>query len=166
MFQLLRFLSVACFLLACRNVHADILQFNVTLDGSQEVPATGSPGSGVATAVFNNLTGEMTISGSYTGLAGTVNNAHLHGYAATGANAGVVFGLTHTGGNSGTFSGSGTIPGADIANVLNGLTYINIHSTVNTGGEIRGQLINPIPEPAGGLILGIAALSTLLRRRK
>ena len=50
------------------------------------------------------------------------------------------------------------------ANILAGLTYVNIHSQMFPGGEIRGQII-PIPEPAsaGAALLGIAAF---VRRRR
>lgn len=144
---------------------ADLVQFNVVLNGSQEVPSNGSPGTGTAVVVFDNVSGAMSITGSYSGLVANVNNAHLHGYAPAGVNAGVIFGLTHTGGTSGTITGNGVIPGANIANVMNGLTYINVHSDTFPGGEIRGQLINPVPEPSAFLLGTLAGLAVLRRRR-
>src|SRR5262249_11633006 len=69
----------------------------------------------------------------------------------------------------------GTIPQAEmalIAGIENGLTYFNIHTTQNPGGEIRTQLL-PIPVPgpiagAGlpGLILACGGLLGWWRRRK
>ena len=50
----------------------------------------------------------------------------------------------------------GTIPLAEaalIAGIQNGQTYLNIHTMINPGGEIRGQL-EPVPEPTTLLILG------------
>ena len=50
----------------------------------------------------------------------------------------------------------GTIPMAEaalIAGIQNGQTYLNIHTMINPGGEIRGQL-EPVPEPTTLLLLG------------
>jgi len=50
----------------------------------------------------------------------------------------------------------GTIPLAEaalIAGIQNGQTYLNIHTMINPGGEIRGQL-EPVPEPTTLLLLG------------
>jgi hypothetical protein len=143
-------------------------KFNVVMDGTQEVPPNSSPGIGTAIAIFNDNTGQMDIDGSFSGLLVAASNAHLHGYSTPGVASGVVFGLTFTPATSGTVSGSGVIPSARIADVLNGLTYTNIHSAMFPSGEIRGQLMNPVavPEPGGGGWLGVSAASWLLHRRR
>jgi hypothetical protein len=53
-----------------------------------------------------------------------------------------------------------------IADLENGLWYINIHSTTFGGGEIRGQIL-PVPEPStlALLGLGVGALVCRLRRK-
>jgi hypothetical protein len=48
--------------------------------------------------------------------------------------------------------------------LLNNLTYLNLHSNRNPGGEIRGQLI-VIPEPATMSVLCLGSLALLARRR-
>ena len=59
-----------------------------------------------------------------------------------------------------------------IAGIENGLTYFNIHTTQNPGGEIRTQLLPlGVPGPivgAGlpGLILACGVLLALARRRR
>jgi hypothetical protein len=92
---------------------------------------------------------------------GTSSDAHIHGYAAAGAGpVGVVFGLAFQAGvSTGTFSGSGIIPGGNIDEVMNGLTYINIHSTFRPGAKLRGKIV--IPKPASGALALSAAGSPL-----
>lgn len=150
------------------SASADLFQFSVNLNGAQEVPANGSPGTGTATAIFDNVSGQMTINGIFSGLTAPATAAHLHGFAPAGVNAGVLIGLSVTAGTSGTVSGSGTIAntGSNFANVLGGLTYINIHNATFPGGEIRGQLVNPIPEPGSLAVLSLAGLALLAQRRR
>jgi len=45
-------------------------------------------------------------------------------------------------GTSGSISGTAVLTPTQVAYLLNGQTYVNVHSTTNQGGEIRGQ-INP-----------------------
>ncbi|GCL64057.1 CHRD domain-containing protein [Pseudaquabacterium pictum] len=50
-----------------------------------------------------------------------------------------------------------------------GLAYVNVHTTLNPGGAVRGQLIqvSAVPEPSSYamLLAGVAALGLLARRR-
>jgi len=125
---------------------ADIIVYDITLTGSQEVPPNASPGTGTAQVVLNTATGGVTVTGSYSGMLANVTAAHIHGLAAANANAGVIVGLTPTGGTSGSISGSGTLTAGQITGMQNGLTYVNVHSTALPGGEIRGQIV-PLPLP-------------------
>ena len=138
----------------------------ILLDGLQEVPPVATPATGLAQATLDDATGAMSITGSYSNLIANVTAAHLHAPAPPGVNAGVVLPLSTTGGTSGTFSGNGILSAANVANVLNGLSYINVHTTFRPGGEIRGQLLNPVPEPTTGLLLATGASGLLLLRRR
>ncbi len=65
-------------------------------------------------------------------------------------------------------SGSQTPAGAEaaLAAALNtGQSYLNIHSSVVPGGEIRGFLV-PAPEPSSMILLGTGALGVITRLRK
>jgi hypothetical protein len=56
---------------------------------------------------------------------------------------GVLFGLVPNGtlGTSGSFSGQATVDQATADGIVAGLTYFNIHTPANGGGEIRGQVL-------------------------
>src|SRR5947209_4370157 len=63
----------------------------------------------------------------------------------------------------------GTVAGADAAlenGLLNGLTYLNIHTNAFGGGEIRAFL-DPVPEPTAAALAfsGLAAVWLMRRRR-
>jgi hypothetical protein len=60
--------------------------------------------------------------------------------------------------------GNGTTLAAQLDNILSGHSYINFHTTQFGGGEIRGAIGPPIPEPTAGLLVGIP-LAALVRRR-
>lgn len=115
--------------------------YNFAMTGAQENPPVSPSGSGTCTVVLDDVTGVVTVSGTYTGMTSAVILAHIHGAAPVGMNAGILVTLTHTGGTSGTVSGSGTLSAAQVTNLLNGLHYVNIHSSMHTGGEIRGQIV-------------------------
>jgi hypothetical protein len=116
-----------------------------TMNGANEVPFNSSGGGGTCTVTLDDVTGAVSVTGSFTGLTSTATAAHIHGLAGPGVNAGIIVGLTETGGTSGSVGGGGTLTPGEITGMLNGLTYINIHTTSNPGGEIRGQVLAAVP---------------------
>ena len=119
------------------------LPFSADLTGAAEKPAAvSSPGSGFveSSLVGNTLSFVIT----YRGLTSSITAAHIHGPATSSASAAVLFDLLpqHRGAYStqGVFSGSVTLTPAQIGALLNGDLYVNLHTAVNPGGEIRGQL--------------------------
>jgi len=153
--------SVAALAVAT-SASAAIFTVTVAIDGLQEVLPNASPGTGTAEVTVNDVTGLIIITGSYSGLLAPVAAAHLHGLAPAGANAGVLFALGTTGGTSGTFSGSATLSPANLAGLMANLTYINIHTSLFPGGEIRGQVIVPAPVS----LLAFITLPLAARRRR
>ena len=69
-------------------------QFVARSDGSQEVPPSGSPGTGQGCLTLNpNPSGTLSFEISFSGLLSPEVAAHIHGPAAAGSNAGVLFPL-------------------------------------------------------------------------
>jgi hypothetical protein len=117
----------------------------VDLTGAAEVPPVVTGGTGQCVVNFNDVTGAVSVSGTFSGLTSNATLAHIHGPAPVGMNAGILITLTETGGTSGSVSGSGTFSPANITNMLNGLMYVNIHTVNNGGGELRGQITQEVP---------------------
>ena len=123
--------------------------FVAIVNGAQEVPAKVTNGKGVAVVQLSADETKALVSLSFTGLGSNQTAAHIHGPAAPGVNAPVLFPLPNGSGTSFSFSNFQISPTpTQVQQFKNGLMYVNVHSTVNPGGEIRGQLLfNPIDEP-------------------
>jgi hypothetical protein len=156
------------------------ITFVADLTGANEVPPVASPGTGFATVVLDPTLQTLQVNATFSGLTSNTNAAHIHCCAPLGTNAGVAttvpaFPGFPLGVTSGSYSSivfdltqptiynpvfvtsqGGTIPLAEaalIAGIETGMTYLNIHTVINKGGEIRGQL-EPVPEPATLLLFG------------
>jgi glucose/arabinose dehydrogenase len=117
--------------------------FTALLNGANERPnPVTSPGQGFA--IFSLEGNSLTFTITYSGLSSPAILAHIHGPAPASAPAGVLIDLApyHNGpfGTAGSFSGTIVLTDAQKANLLAGLTYVNVHTVNNTGGEIRGQI--------------------------
>jgi hypothetical protein len=115
--------------------------FQFRLEGSQVVPPVSTDGSGSCTVTLDDQTGAYTVSGNYTCLRGDATSVHFHGPAGIGQEAPVIVGFSNTGGVSGTFSRSGTLTSQQVQDMLNGLIYVQLHSTFRLTGELRGQVV-------------------------
>ena len=63
------------------------------IDGAQEVPPTGSLGTGLAHTLIDVNTNTLHYRITFSGLSGVETNAHIHGPAPPGDNACVLIGL-------------------------------------------------------------------------
>jgi hypothetical protein len=143
--------------------------FTAALKGSNENPPVASPGTGTATVTWNTITNEMTVNVNFSGLTTPTTASHIHCCATPPGNAGVAttvptfpgFPLGVTAGSySRTFNMTdpasynpgfvathgGTAASAEaalFAGIQAGQAYLNIHTTMFPGGEIRGILQQP-----------------------
>ena len=119
--------------------------FTAQLDSSQEIPApTGSvPGTGTFSMTMGT-DGQITYAGTVDGLSGAITAAHFHD-GAVGVAGGVVKSISFAGTTaSGTWSNSDvTQPLTDklLRDLIKGRLYVNVHTSANPGGEIRGQVL-------------------------
>jgi hypothetical protein len=142
---------------------ATIIDLYANLDGAQEVPANVTTGTGSASITYDDVSNLLSWTITFSDLQGTTTDAHFHGPATFGVSAGVRVPIPHTDGlTADTLIGSTTISEAFEAELLGQLWYINIHSTFDPSGEIRGQVI---PEPGTLLLLGMGLIAVAARRR-
>jgi Cu/Zn superoxide dismutase len=124
---------------------AQIVQFNATITGAQETPATGSASTGTATLLYNVATNTFNLTVTVNNFPNTLTNSHIH-EAAAGVPGNVVTPLgaeplyTRSG-NTLTGSFFNLTYGGTPATLLQNGAYINFHSAAFPNGEIRGQLI-------------------------
>ncbi len=177
---------------------ATVTVFTTQLSGAAEFPPVVTTGSGTATVTFDDIAHTLRVETSFADLVGNTTAAHIHCCVSPLANpptAGVATQTpTFSGFPSGVTAGSydntfdttldssfssgfltangGTAAGAEaalLAGMLAGNAYLNIHTSANPGGEIRGFL-QPVPEPAtyGLMLSGVLTVMAVahLRRRK
>ena len=182
----------ACMLLCAPLARPALLVYDAFLSGPSESPPNASPGTGFAVVTFDTVADTMRVQASFSGLLGTTTASHIH--APTPAPFSGTAGVATTtptfpgfplGVTSGTYdmtfdlslstswnpafisANGGTTASATAAfeaAVAAGESYLNIHSTVVPGGEIRGFLV-AVPEP-GTLSLTALALGLVWRRRR
>jgi photosystem II stability/assembly factor-like uncharacterized protein len=117
--------------------------FVASLASDQEVPPTGTNGKGGGVVKLDALEANAKVGLIFSHLSSAETDAHIHGPAAAGANAPVVFPLP-----SGMVNGFDIAPTPQqVADFKANLQYMNVHTTNFPNGEIRGQLLwNPLNE--------------------
>ena len=146
----------------------NVARFTAVLLPSNEVPAITNADASASGTMQLTMTVTKDAAGTITGATydfvvnftgfpanTTLTGAHIHN-AGAGTNAGVVVGLPLTATDTAVPTGQGsitktqlpstsaTVPAATVAQgIFNnpGGNYFNVHTTLNTGGAVRGQLV-------------------------
>ena len=183
----------ACLL--ATSAQAAPITFTAVLTGPAEFPPVPSPGSGFTTVTYDPDTHLLGVDVTFANLVANTTQSHIHccvsplaqnpvaGVATTlptfagfpsGVTAGTytnVLDLTLASSFSPGFitASGGTVSGAEArlaAEMLQGNTYLNIHTTMFPNGEIRGFL-QQVPDSGGTLsLLGIAVSAVFAARRR
>jgi len=120
---------------------AESVAYKATLSSGEEVPPNPSTATGQAELTLDAATKELSWNITFEGLTGDAVAAHIHGPADIGANAGVVVNLGTAGQPvKSPLTGKATLTDAQIADLNAGKHYVNIHTAMYKGGEIRGQI--------------------------
>jgi hypothetical protein len=132
---------VVSVLISCNTTGPDKnpeVKFTATLSGSQEVPKVSGSANGTLEATYNKDTKTLSYVITYTGLTGAAVSGHFHS-AMMNENGPVVYPFAGSLQSPITGSWSG-ITQAQENKLFEGSMYANLHTALNKGGEIRGQL--------------------------
>jgi len=94
--------------------------------------------SGLVVAKLNTVTDMLSYSVTYAGLSGPVLAAHFHGPAKATGNAGVL--APSPGPYMSGMTGEVKVKPAVAKDLLEGLTYVNLHTAADPMGEARAQI--------------------------
>jgi hypothetical protein len=186
-----RFLLAALLLIGL-PAFADPVTYTAVLSGPAEFPPNASPGSGFTTVIIDTTAHTLSVDITFQDLVGITTASHIHCCTAVpgagaigvatelplftgfpvGVASGTYFHLFDTS-LAGTYNpafvtnnGGGTVAGAEAALAAGldaGRAYLNIHSNIYPGGEIRGFLV---PEPGTFILMGTGVLALALVHRR
>jgi hypothetical protein len=168
------------------SAHAVPIIYSAQLSGPAESPSNNSPGTGFTTVIFDLAAHSLAVNVTFSGLLAGTTRSHIHCCSALpGVGTAIVatetpsFSNLPMGVTSGAFSQSfdtslasawnpdfiaasgGTVANAEAvfsAGLAEGEAYLNIHTTLFSGGEIRGFLQAPEPTTLFVLLSGLLGL--------
>ena len=159
-------IGVVGILFSSAAVEAALVDFYFTMGpNAGEVVGTEveSDGVGAGWLRLDTVTNTIDWSIVYDQLTGAPTMASFHGPAEPGENADVQVTLDHT---MNPMIGSAVIDDVQKGQLLDNLWYVNIQTAAYPAGEIRGQIVRVIPEPATVALLVCGGLFVLRKRRR
>lgn len=180
-------LPVLALMLATAPAVAGVAYFKTPLFGTEEVPPVATTATGFAQLWFDSDADTLRVKLDVDGLIGTLADGHIHSPAPFGVNTSVAVGfpglplglnsfdydrtldlsMTTTYRAAFLAANGGTAAGARdalITHLSTGLAYVNVHSSRNPGGEIRGQV--EVPAPAALALFGLGLAGVAFARRR
>jgi hypothetical protein len=113
-----------------------------TLNGASVVPPTISSGRGEAYLSYDRASRTLSWTVTYSALSGPATEAHFHGPALAGQGGPIALSLVAPGATPASpLRGTAELDEQRAADLLAGKWYVDIHTTVNPNGEIRGQVL-------------------------
>jgi hypothetical protein len=175
----------------CQASRGASLSYSAFLSGPNESPPNASPGTGFAQVDIDTVAQTMHVHVTFSNLTTNTTASHIHATTASpGTGTAGVATTTPTFANfplgvtSGTYDNTLDLTQASSYNpqfvmangnsvaaaetallsaIASDQAYLNIHTTMFGGGEIRGFLL-PVPEPSSVVILGTGVLGVIAWR--
>lgn len=119
-------------------VRTGVVTMKATLDAESEVPPNDSTGTGQGAFDYDAATRLLEWHITYNGLTGIATAGNVHGPAVAGANAGIAIPLPFA---MSPIDGSATLTRVQGGWLRTGRLYVNVRTTANPDGEIRGQIV-------------------------
>jgi CHRD domain-containing protein len=154
--RVLLMVAAGMFVIGIGTAQAQVIRMAATLTGSNEAPAQILTGAYAVASVTVDM-GSQTVTWNIDvfNMPSGVNNAHFH-VGGPGLAGPTVVNVAFPAGVSNDFNLSGSATSANLMvrgdqgirswedflqALVGGQTYLNIHTAVNPGGEIRGQVL-------------------------
>ena len=148
---------ISCEKDAEKKIQKEFSKSGIAMTGAQETPAAPSSALGSLDVFYTKETRILSYTVTWSGLSDSVLLMHIHGLAPAGFAASPVQNIVatsnsiyaqktsgkYTYGKAGKITNSLLVDGVVVkeADLLNGLYYLNIHTSVYPGGEIRAQIV-------------------------
>jgi hypothetical protein len=132
-------IAFAAFLLVAPPAQAETIKLTAALSGKSEVPPIQSAASGNADMTLDTTSRMLSWTVAFHDLSGELRAAHFHGQASVTENAPIMVPIGKRGDKS-PLKGSTVLTPGQMAALLAGHWYINIHTAAHPPGELRGQV--------------------------